>query len=136
MVEYASITAALAVLVASLSGLVGSMGALPSNDLRATALVSAAARSHHVSSSEARGAYAKAPFRKPVLRYLYAVGWVNAASNHTACTTAELLGPDPRTAVRAALARKPTLLARLRTAHVTPSQAATALARGTHDGCA
>ncbi len=136
MVEYASITAALAVLVASLSGLVGSMGALPSNDLRAIALVSAAARSHHVSGSEARVAYAKAPYRKPVLRYLYAVGWVSAASDHAACTAAELLGPDPREAVGAALRRTPKLLARLRAARVTVSQAATALARGSHDGCA
>jgi len=136
VVEYASITAALAILASSLSGVVGSVGALPSNDLRATALISAAARSHQVSGSEARTAYARAPYRKPVLRYLYAVAWVGAASDRAACTTALLLGPEPREAATQALRHSPKLLARLRAARLTVSQAATAIGRGTTDGCA
>ena len=136
MVEYAGITAALAILVSSLSGVVGSVGALPSNDVKASALVSAAARSHHVPGTEARTAYARAPYRKPVLRYLYAVGWVGATSDRAACTAALLLGPKPSEAAAEALRPIPKLLARLRAAHLTVGQAATAIGRGTTDGCA
>ena len=136
MVEYASITAALAILASSLTGVVGSVGALPSTNVKAAALVAAAARAHNVSGTEARAAYAKAPYRRPVLRYLYAAGWVGAATDRARCRAALLLGPDPREAAAAAVRRTPKLLARLRAAQLTVSQAATAIGRGTTDGCA
>ena len=107
VVEYGSITAALAILVTSLSGVLSSVGTLPASDLKATALVSAAARSQHVSGPEARAAYAKAPYRRPVLRYLYAVGWVGAAKDRAKCRAALLLGPKPSDAVAEALRRTP-----------------------------
>ena len=135
VVEYGSITAALAVLVTSLSGVLSSVGTLPASDLKATALVSVAAGSQHVSRTEARAAYAKAPYRRPVLRYLYVVGWVSAAKDGPKCRAALLLGPKPSTAAAEALRRTPKLLARLRAAHVTISQAATAIGRGVVDGC-
>jgi hypothetical protein len=135
VVEYGSITAALAILVTSLSGVLSSVGTLPTGDLKATALVSAAARSQRVSGPEARAAYAKAPYRKPVLRYLYAVGWVGAARDRAKCRAALLLGPKPSDAAAQALRRTPRLLARLRAAHLTVSQGATAIGRGFSDGC-
>jgi hypothetical protein len=136
MVEYGSITAALAILVSSLGGVLGSVGALPATDARATALVATAARSQHVSGPQARAAYASAPYRKPVLRYLYALAWVTAAADRAKCNAQLLLGPDPREAAVAAIKQKAKLLARLRAAHITVSQAATAIGRGTRDGCA
>lgn len=135
VVEYGSITAALAILVTSLSGVLSSVGTLPASDLRANALVSAAARSQHVSGPEARAAYARAPFRRPVLRYFYGVGWVSAAEDRSKCRAALLLGPEPRKAAADALRRTPKLLVRLRAAHVTINQAATAIGRGVVDGC-
>jgi hypothetical protein len=136
VVEYASITAALAILAGALSGAIGSVRALPATDGGATPLVLAAARSRHVSGSEARAAYAKAPYRKPVLRYLYSVAWVAAASDRAKCEAQLLLGPDPREVASAAIRQAPKLLTRLRAAHITVSQAATAIGRGTRDGCA
>ena len=135
MVEYASITAALSILASSLSGALGSAVALPLNDVKAAALVSAAARSHAVSGPEARNAYAAAPYRKPSLRYLYTVGWVGSFSNRAACGAVLLLGPKPSDAAAQALRSSPTLLARLRAAHVSVSQAAAAIGQGTTDGC-
>ena len=136
MVEYASITAALAILASSLGGVLTSVGALPSTNVQGAALVSKAARSQRVSGTKARAAYAQAPFRKPSLRYLYAVGWVTAASDRAACQTSLLLGPKPKDAAAQSIRRTPKLLARLRAARLTVSQAATALGRGTVDGCA
>jgi hypothetical protein len=133
VLEYAGITAAIAILVSSLNGVVGS--ALPSSDLKAAALVTAAAQSHHVSGSQARAAYAKAAFPKPALRYLYAVGWIGSASAPAACKAAQVLGPDPSVAAAQALRGSPRVLGLLRAAHVTVNQAAAAIGRGTTDGC-
>jgi hypothetical protein len=132
MGEYGGITAALAVLVVSLSG---ALGSLPSTNAKAVARVATFARSQHVSGAEAKAAYAKAPYHKPSLRYLYAVAWVAAAKDRAKCQAQLLLGPDPRAAAVAMIRRTPKLLARLRSAHLTVSQAATAIARGTRDGC-
>ena len=136
VVEYGSITAALAILASSLSGAIGAVGALPATNAKATALVASAARSQHVSGSEAKTAYEKAPYRRTALRYLYAVAWVAAAKDRAKCQAQLLLGPDPRESAAAAIRHSPKLLTRLRAAHLTIGQAATALARGTRDGCA
>jgi hypothetical protein len=133
MVEYASITAALSILGSSLSGALGS--ALPSSFAKGAAVVTAVARSHHISATSARGAYGKAPYRRPELRYLYAVGWVSSASDLAKCRAAELLGPDPKSAAEQALQKSPKMLALLQRAHVTVAQAAAALGRGVTDGC-
>jgi hypothetical protein len=133
MVEYAGITAALTILVASLNGVFAS--ALPSTSARADTLVSTIARSHGVPAPQARAAYAAAPYAKPALRYLYAVGWVGAASSSTTCKIAQVLGPDPAAAADHALESSPSALGMLRRAHITVSRAASAFARGSTDGC-
>jgi hypothetical protein len=133
MVEYAGLTAALTILVASLNGVFAT--ALPSTGARADTLVSTIARSHGVPAPEARAAYAAAPYPKPALRYLYAVGWVGSVSSSTTCKVAQVLGPDPATAATQALQGSPSALGMLRRAHITISQAANAFARGSADGC-
>lgn len=136
VVEYASITAALAILASSLAGVVGSVATLPATDAKATALVAAAATAHHVPKADARAAYAKAPYRLPVLRYFYAVGWVGAAQDRARCVAELLLGPKPSDAAGAAIKQTPKLLAKIRAAKITVRQASTALGRGATDGCA
>ena len=133
MVEYATITAAMAILAASLAGAFGS--ALPSTDVKAATAVARVAAKQRVSGADARAAYAKAPFRRPALRYLYAVGWVGAAKDLAACQAGLFLGPGPKVAAAQGIRRSPKVLARLRAAHVTVSQAATAIGRGATDGC-
>ena len=133
MVEYGGIVAAMAVLAASLSA---ALGSLPATSVKASAGVAAFARSQHVPGPEARAAYEKAPYRKPSLKYLYAVSWVVAAKDRAKCQAQLLLGPDPRVAAATAIRHSAKLLARVRAAHLTVSQAATAIGRGTTDGCA
>jgi len=132
-VEYASITAALALLGSSLGGAFAS--ALPTTTTKGSSLVAAVATARHVPSASARTAYAKAPYRKPQLRYLYAIGWVASASDVGKCTAAKLLGPDPTVAATQALQGSPKVLAVLRRAHVTVAAAASAIGRGVADGC-
>ena len=132
-VEYASIAAALSILASSLSGTFGSV--LPSTTAKGASLVAAVARSHDVSSASARTAYGKAPFSRPELRYLYAVGWISSNSDIGKCKAAQLLGPDPTVASEQTLQSAAKALALLRRAHVTLAQAAAALGRGLTDGC-
>src|SRR4051794_2758477 len=133
MGEYGGLVAAMAVLAASLSA---ALGSVPATNGKAVAGVVAFAQSQHVSRPEARKAYERAPYRKPALRYLYAVAWVAAAKDRAKCQAQLLLGPDPRVAAATAIRHSPKLLARLRAVHLTVSQAATAIGRGTTDGCA
>jgi hypothetical protein len=133
MGEYGGITAALAVLVVSLTT---ALGSLPAADGDALNGVVTFAHTQHVSGQAAKAAYEKAPYRKASMRYLYAVAWVAAAKDRTKCQARLLLGPDPRVAAATAVRHSPRLLARLRAVHLTVSQAATAIGRGTTDGCA
>jgi hypothetical protein len=134
MVEYSSLTAALTVLLSSLSGIFGSV--LPASYTKASALVTASARSNHVPSSQAHAAYARARYPKPALRYLYAAGWIDAASHLAACKAAQLLGSDPSTGAAKAIENHPRFVAQLHSAHVSVDQAARTLGRGLTDGCA
>jgi hypothetical protein len=133
MVEYATVTAALAMLASSLSGALGSV--LPSSDVKAAAAVATIARSHHLSGPVARAAYEQLPYRTPALRYLYAVSWVSSASDLSSCKAAQVLGPDPTVAAAHALRGSPKTLGRLRAAHISVGRAAAAIGRGTIDGC-
>lgn len=132
-VEYASITAALALLGSSLSGAFASV--LPTTSIKGSSLAAAVATAHHVPSAPARAAYAKAPYGKPELRYLYAIGWIASASDVGKCTAAKLLGPDPTVAATQALQGSSKVLALLRRAHITVAAAAGAIGRGVTDGC-
>jgi hypothetical protein len=134
MAEYATLIGSLAALFSSLS-LVAHSISVPLTSVGGATMAAATAQSHGVSGPEGKAAYAKAPFRKPGLRYLYSVGWVGAASNIPACKAALLLGGNPEPAAAQALQNSPALLAKLRAARITPTQAATAIGRGFQDGC-
>lgn len=133
VVEYAAVTAALTLLVSSLTGAFAS--GLSGSNLKTAALVSTIARSHQVSGPQARAAYAAAPYSKRALRYLYAVGWVGSASSHGTCKANQLLGPAPSVAAAQGLQGSAAALAALRAAHISVSQAAAAVGRGATDGC-
>ncbi len=134
MAEYAGLTAVLAVLLTSVGGLVTSIQALPATSAQATRLVAAGASRAKVAIPEARRAYRAAPYRKPALKYLYAVGWIGAASSRDACRQALVLG-SPRADVLHALERSAEIRLRLRRAKIPRAVAAAAVARGFSAGC-
>lgn len=133
MVEYAGITAGLTLFFSSLAGVFGSL--LPANELKAATLISAAARSSHVSAAQVRTAYAQASYPQPALRYLFALGWLDSAAHLGTCRASLLLGPNPTSSATQALEASPKLLLKLRALRITVGEAASAVAAGVNAGC-
>jgi len=137
MAEYALITAVVASLAVSLAGIPESQLSrqLPTTTARAQALVSKSARAGGVSPAEARAAMARAPYARAALRYLYAEGWIGGRRNAAECVFAKAAPAPTRTRLEAGIRKDTRLRARLRRLHVTVSQAAAALTRGTGAAC-
>ena len=76
IVEYAGIVAGLA-LASTLSGAYGqNVAAVLGGERRRGCRGRKAARAQHVSVPGAKAAYKRAPYAKPALKYLYAMGWI------------------------------------------------------------
>src|SRR5262249_58937312 len=84
VVEYAGILAGLSLLAATLSGAYSqNVTAVFATSGAGVAAAGKAAHTQHVSSSGAKAAYRNAPYSKPALKYLYALGWIGGADRHT-----------------------------------------------------
>ena len=90
-VEYASLVAAMAMLTAMITGAFGEkLAVLPTSSASAIHQVNAGAKFHGVPAREARAAYNRAPYQKPVLKYLYAVGWIGGKKSSFSCLFARV----------------------------------------------
>ncbi len=136
LVEYASLVAALAVLTSTLSGTYGKhVAALPTSGAAAIRLVNAGARAQHVSPAGARAAYARAPYRRPVLKYLYAAGWIGGTKNPASCIY--VLGETQDAQIEAVreLRHNAKVVRQLRRLHVPVRVGAAALVKGLVSAC-
>jgi hypothetical protein len=136
-VEYAGILAAVALMAATLTGAYGtSVTAVFATGTAGVAAVAKAAKAQKVSTAGAKAAYRRAPYRKPALKYLYALGWIGGTKNAGQCGLT-LLGQD---AAKDQAARKlrtnAKLVAQLRKRDVSVSAAANALTSGVVSACA
>ena len=132
MVEYITVTAAVALVALSLGGQVA---ALPTSNAAAIKLVTSGAKAQKVSVSGAKAAFARAPFKKPVLRYLYAAGWISGTKYRTSCLVTRI---SPRTAEERATGEirgERKLRSQLRKLGVSPRTAAAALVKGVVSAC-
>ena len=132
MVEYITVTAAVALVALSLGGQVA---ALPTSNAAAIKLVTSGAKAQKVSVSGAKAAFARAPFKKPVLRYLYAAGWIGGTKHRTSCLVTRI---SPRTAEERATGEirgERKLRSQLRKLGVSPRTAAAALVKGVVSAC-
>jgi hypothetical protein len=101
-VEYAGIVAAISLLSATLTGAFGNnVAAVFASGSAGVAAASKAARKQGVAPAGAKAAYRRAPYRKPALKYLYALGWVGGKKNLTQCGLT-LLAPGAMTVRSAA----------------------------------
>jgi hypothetical protein len=137
IVEYAGLVSAFALLAATLSGSYGqNVAAVFANGATGISTVTKAARSEKVPPAQAKAAYKRAPYKKPALKYLYAMGWIGGAKNRAQCGFT-LLGQD---AVQKHTAREirsnSKLMTQLRKRAVSASSAATALVKGVVSACA
>lgn len=132
MVEYIVVTSAVALVALSLGGQVAS---LPASNAAALKVVISGAKSQKVPVAGAKAAYARAPFRKPVLRYVYAAGWISGTKNRTSCLLTRI---SPRTAEERATGEikgERKLKAQLLKLGVSPRTAAAALVQGVVSAC-
>lgn len=108
---------------------------LPVTTARATALVTQSARASNVPVSGARAAYARAPFGRPPLRYLYAAGWITGKQLPAKCVFAKVTPDYTHQELTTAIRKNAKITSRLRRMKVTTGQAVEALAQGTASAC-
>ena len=135
MAEYAMVTAAVALLAVSLIGAVGKTPTeLPRSTAAALQLVNSSAKAKHVAVGDARAAFQRAPFGKPALKYIYAVGWITGTKNRESCLYSGSPSDSITEATREISANKK-VTSKLRSRGVTPRQAGTALVKGIVAAC-
>lgn len=130
--EYASVVAAMAVLVSTITG---SLATLPTSTNAALTAVTSGAKAQNVPVAGARSAYKRAPYSKPILKYLYAAGWIGGKKSPLSCLFARVQ-PDEteREAVRE-MRRNAKLVRQLRRARVSLTTAADTLVKGIASAC-
>ncbi len=135
--EYAGIVAGLALLAATLTGAYGqNVTAVLASSGAGVAAVGKAARAQHVSTLGAKAAYKRAPYGKPVLKYLYAMGWIGGMRNRGQCGLT-LIGQDAaRQQAKTEILGNRKLRAQLAKRGVTAVSAAKALVAGVVSACA
>ena len=136
-VEYAGILAAVSLMAITLTGAYGkSISAVFTTSGAGVAAVANAAKAQKVSPAGAKTAYNRAPYRKPVLKYLYALGWIGGTKNPGQCGLT-LLGQDAAKEQAAREMRANTkLVMQLRKRSVSVSAAANAVTAGVVSACA
>jgi hypothetical protein len=136
VVEYAGIVAAVTLMAVTLTGAYGkNVTAVFDTSSVAIAAVGKAAKAQKVSPTGAKTAYRQAPYKKPALKYLYALGWIGGTRNQGQCGLT-LLGPDAARDVATAQIRgNPKLSAQLKRRGISAVVAATAVTKGVVSAC-
>ena len=137
LVEYAGILAAVSLLAVTLTGAYGKdVSAVFAASGAGVAAVGKAAHAQHVSSTGAKTAYKRAPYTKPALRYLYALGWIGGTKNRAQCGLTLLAEGAARDQAAEQIRASAKLVAQLRTRGIGVSVAANALTKGVVSACA
>ena len=136
MVEYASLVAAIAVLASTVGGAFGNkVSTLPTSSGTALTAISAGARAQHVPPREARAAYTRAPYPKPILKYLYAVGWIGGKKSALSCLFARVQREDTEREALGEIRKNPRLVKQLKRRNVGLKQAASVVVAGIASAC-
>ena len=136
IVEYASIVSAMAVLASTLSGAFGQrLAILPSTSGTAIAQLSAGAKAQKVPPAQARAVYRRAPYSKPVLKYLYAVGWIGGKKSPLSCLFARVSPDETQAEALAEIRKNRKLVRQLKRRQVAPKRAASVVVAGIASAC-
>ena len=134
--EYAGIVAGLALLAATLTGAYGqNVTALLASSGAGVAAVGKAARAQHVSAVGAKAAYKRAPYGKPALKYLYAMGWIGGMRNRGQCGLTVIGQDAARQQAKTEILGNRKLRTQLAKRGVTAVNAAKALVAGVVSAC-
>lgn len=136
IVEYASIVSAMAVLAATLSGAFGDrLAVLPTTSGGALSALNAGAKAQKVPAGEARAAYKRAPYSKPVLKYLYAIGWIGGKKSPLSCLFARVSRGETEAEALSEIRKNPRLVKQLKKRHVPQKRAAAVVVAGIASAC-
>jgi hypothetical protein len=135
IVEYAGVVSAIALLVSTITGAFGTIAALPTRDAVALTAVSASAKSQHIAPRAARSVYLHAPYKKPVLKYLYTMGWIGGKKNPASCLFARTDPEGTQHDAVVEMRKSAKLLHHLSRVHVSVATAARVLVAGVASAC-
>lgn len=136
-VEYAGILAAVSLMAVTLTGAYGkNVSAVFNSGSVGIAAVGKAASAQKVSSAGAKTAYTRAPYAKPALKYLYALGWIGGTKNPGACGLTLLAEGAAKDRAAQEMRTNPKLLTQLKRRAVSVSAAANAVTKGVVSACA
>jgi hypothetical protein len=136
VVEFATVTAALSLLATSLSGLQARiLERLAGSNAVAVQQAVLEAKASHIAPAGARSAYARAPYHKPALRYVYATGWVAGARDQTSCILAKIDVEGTTAMAIKAIRSLPATMKQLRGLRLTAVLAGNAFTRGFVSAC-
>jgi hypothetical protein len=136
IVEYAGIVAAMSLLAATLTGAYGqNVTAVFASGSVGVAAVAKAARSQEVPAAGAKKAYRTAPYAKPALRFLYAVGWIGGMRNRGQCALTSITQDAARKHTEREIRRSGRLLTELRRRAIPARVAAAAVVKGVVSAC-
>jgi hypothetical protein len=136
VVEYAGILAAVTLMAVTLTGAYGkNVAAVFNSSTVGIAAVGKAAKAQKVSPAGARTAYKRAPYAKPALKYLYALGWIGGTKNPGQCGLTLLGRGAARDVATEQIRGNAKLSAQLRKRGVSAVSAATALTKGVVSAC-
>jgi len=135
-VEYAGVLAAVTLMAVTLTGAYGkNVAAVFNTSTVGIAAVGKAAKAQKVSPAAAKTAYQQAPYKKPALKYLFALGWIGGTRNQAQCGLT-LLGPDAaRDVATAQIRENAKVSAQLRRRGISAVTAATAVTKGVVSAC-
>jgi hypothetical protein len=137
VVEYAGILAGISLLAATLTGAYArNVEAVFTSGSVGIVAVGKAAKAQKVSPAGAKTAYKRAPYAKPALRYLYALGWIGGTRNPGACGLTLLSPAAAKEQAVQDMRKSSKLVAQLKRRAVSVSAAATALTKGVVSACA
>ena len=137
VVEYAGILAGISLLAATLTGAYGqNVNAVFAASGAGVAAAGKAAQAQHASSAGAKSAYRRAPYVKPALKYLYALGWIGGTKNPGQCGLTLLGEGAARDQAASGIRANRKLVTQLHKRAVSVPAAANALTKGVVSACA
>jgi Flp pilus assembly pilin Flp len=136
-VEYAGILAAVSLMAITLTGAYGKnvSAVFESSGVGITA-VGKAAKAQKVAPAGAKAAYKRAPYVKPALKYLYALGWIGGTRNPGGCGLTLLGEGAARDQAAREMRSNTKLVAQLKKRALSVSAAANAVTKGVVSACA
>ena len=136
-VEYAGILAAVSLMAITLTGAYGkNVSAVFATSSVGIAAVAKAAKAQKVSPAGAKSAYTRAPYAKPALKYLYALGWIGGTKHPGQCGLTLLGEGAAKDAAAHEMRGNAKLVGQLKKRGISVSAAANAVTKGVVSACA